>query len=107
MDADIPQIAPTDAQAALTAGATLLDCREAEELAICRVADALHIPMNDIPSRLQELDPDAEWIVMCHSGRRSHAVCVFLREQGFERVQNLRGGIDAWAVDVDQSLARY
>lgn len=85
----------------------LLDCREPKELAIARIDGATHIPMGDIPSRQNELDPDAEIIVFCHHGVRGAKVARFLIEQGFANVRNLRGGIDAWSVEVDASVPRY
>lgn len=85
----------------------LLDCREAEELAIARIEGATHIPMGDVPSRQQELDPDVEMAVICHMGVRSMNVAVFLREQGFMNVVSVRGGTDAWSRDVDPNLPRY
>jgi rhodanese-related sulfurtransferase len=85
----------------------LLDVREPEELAICRIEGAEHIPMGDIPSRLQHLDPERDLVVFCHHGVRSARVALWLRGQGFERVWSLAGGIDAWAQTVDPTLPRY
>lgn len=106
----IPQMTAQEARQKLDAAEprfVLLDCRENDELQICRISGATHIPMNDIPTRLTELDPDAEIAVICHSGRRSQRVAVFLTQQGFSNVKNLVGGIDAWSVEVDPSLPRY
>lgn len=85
----------------------LLDCREPEEIAIARIDGALHIPMGEIPSRLQSLDPAKEYVVFCHHGVRSAHVVSFLRKQEFERVRNMTGGIDAWSRDVDPTVPRY
>ena len=85
----------------------LLDVREKDELALARVGDVLHIPMNDVPARLAELDPEQEIVVMCHHGGRSALIAGFLAKQGFEKVRNLRGGIDAWAREVDSSVGVY
>ena len=64
------------------------------------------MPMGDVPSRAhQELDPEEHLVVFCHSGIRSMNVTVWLRNQGFEQVQSLRGGIDAWSVEVDPKVA--
>jgi rhodanese-related sulfurtransferase len=87
--------------------AVLLDVREDEELQIVSVAGARHIPMGDIPSRISELDPDTEIYCLCHHGMRSAQVAGYLAQQGFEKVLNVRGGIDAWAIFVDESLPRY
>jgi rhodanese-related sulfurtransferase len=87
----------------------LLDCREADEVAAARIAGSLHIPMREIPHRLDELTArrDERIIVHCHHGGRSLRVTHFLRQQGFPLVQNMAGGIDAWSVAVDPSVPRY
>jgi len=92
---------------AATPGAVLLDVREDEELRIVAVEGATHIPMGEIPGRIAELDPDTEIYCLCHHGMRSAQVAGFLVQQGFEKVRNVRGGIDAWAIFVDESLPRY
>lgn len=86
---------------------TLVDVREARELAVASVDGALHIPMGDVPARLGELDRERPLVVMCHAGGRSRRVAQFLLGQGFEHVFNLRGGIDAWSVEVDPRIPRY
>jgi len=71
------------------------------------IPGALWIPMGEIPSRVQELDPDTHIATMCHAGVRSMNVAVWLRDQGFEKVQSVRGGIDAWSQTVDPNVPRY
>jgi rhodanese-related sulfurtransferase len=85
----------------------ILDVREPGEVALAAFPGATHIPMGDIPSRLTELDPDRETIVVCHHGVRSAQVAMYLARMGFERVINLSGGIDAWSEDADPSTPRY
>jgi rhodanese-related sulfurtransferase len=85
----------------------LLDVREPEEIAIAPFPGALHVPIGDIPARLGELDPDAEWVVVCHHGIRSAQVAMYLARMDFERVSNLSGGIDAWSLTADPSIPRY
>jgi rhodanese-related sulfurtransferase len=85
----------------------LLDVREVWERDIAKVAEALHIPMGEIPERHVELNAEQPIAVICHSGGRSARVAAFLSQQGFRTLANVRGGIDAWAVEVDTSLARY
>jgi rhodanese-related sulfurtransferase len=85
----------------------LLDVREPEEVAIAPFPDALHLPMNEIPSQIQALDAAAEWVVVCHHGIRSAQVAMYLARMGFERVANLTGGIDRWSLTVDPSVPRY
>ena len=85
----------------------LLDVREPWEIEIASVPQSVKIPMADIPSRHTELDADRPVAVLCHSGGRSAKVADFLATQGFSRVANIAGGIDAWAQELDDSLARY
>ncbi len=86
----------------------LIDVREPWEFQTARIEGSILMPMGDIPSRAnQELDPEEHLVVFCHSGVRSMNVTVWLRNQGFERVQSLRGGIDTWSVEVDPKVARY
>ena len=86
----------------------LLDVREPWELEAARIAGSKHIPMGDIPARFsQELDPEEHIVVVCHHGVRSMNVTAWLRQQGFERVQSLRGGIDRWSRQVDRRVPLY
>jgi rhodanese-related sulfurtransferase len=85
----------------------LLDVREHAELEIARVAAALHIPMGEIPARLSELDPQQTVVCMCHHGGRSAQVAGYLESQGYSRVINLAGGIEAWSLQIDPEIARY
>ncbi|MGC2474802.1 MAG: rhodanese-like domain-containing protein [Candidatus Sulfotelmatobacter sp.] len=87
---------------------TLLDVREPWEFETAKIAGAKLIPMGDIPLRAnQELDPEDHIVVMCHHGVRSMNVTVWLRQQGFEKVQSMRGGIDAWSRRVDEKVPKY
>ena len=86
----------------------LLDVREPWEFETAKISCAKLMPMGDVPSRAhQELDPDDHIVVMCHHGVRSMNVTVWLRQQGFENVQSMRGGIDAWSRNVDQRVPMY
>jgi rhodanese-related sulfurtransferase len=85
----------------------VLDVREPQEIAIARFPGALEIPMQSVPSRIGELDASAEIFVLCHHGMRSAHVAEYLAEQGFTRVGNVTGGIDAWALMVDPGVPRY
>jgi rhodanese-related sulfurtransferase len=104
----IPEITPAEFLARKERGEnlTLLDVREAWELGIVSVPGILHIPMNEVPDRLGELDQSVETVVLCRSGRRSLEIARLLQQQGFRAV-NLAGGILAWAKDVDPSLPTY
>jgi rhodanese-related sulfurtransferase len=87
---------------------TLLDVREPWEWDTARIEGSKHIPMGDIPARVhQELDPDDHIIVVCHHGVRSLTVTNWLRQQGFEKVQSMRGGIDGWSRTVDPKVPLY
>jgi rhodanese-related sulfurtransferase len=107
--AEIGEIEPAALKQRLDRGDHLLilDVREPEEIAIAPFPGALEIPMGDIPSRLTELDPDSELVVVCHHGIRSAQVAIYLARAGFARVSNLTGGIDAWALEVDPAAPRY
>ena len=89
----------------------LLDVREDWEVQLAPVTVSglrcVHIPMNDIPSRLAELDPAQPVVCICHHGARSAQVVAFLERQGFDAVYNLAGGSDAWSLQVDASVPRY
>ena len=85
----------------------LLDVREPWEFQTCRIDGSLHIPMQQVPARAQELDPDAEVIVICHHGARSMQVGLFLEKNGFGGIHNLAGGVDSWAKTVDPSMPVY
>jgi len=86
---------------------TLLDVREHAELAICRIEGALHIPMAEIPDRLETLPRDRTLIVLCHHGMRSAQVQRYLAAKGFENLLNLAGGIHAWSIEVEPEMRRY
>ncbi len=85
----------------------LLDVREPWEFRICRIDGSQLIPMGQLPTALNALDPDRETVVICHHGIRSRQVAMYLDYQGFSNVINLAGGIDAWARDVDLDMATY
>ncbi|MEM1221354.1 MAG: rhodanese-like domain-containing protein [Verrucomicrobiota bacterium] len=84
-----------------------LDVREDTELEFCRINGAIHIPMGQIPERMDALPRDEKLIVFCHHGMRSLNVVQYLEAQGFDNAINMTGGIDAWATDVDSSIGRY
>ena len=85
----------------------VIDVRSAQEWEICRIETAKLIPLIDLPSRIERLDTGNDIVVMCRTGIRSARALVLLREQGFRRVRNLRGGLMAWATEVDPSMPRY
>ncbi|MEZ4846616.1 MAG: rhodanese-like domain-containing protein [Bdellovibrionota bacterium] len=84
----------------------MLDVRESFERDICKLEDDVHIPLKDLPNRLDELDKNREIVVYCRSGGRSQQACLFLKEQGF-KVINLVGGVLAWSDYIDPSMPKY
>lgn len=85
----------------------ILDVREGWELGICALPGSTHIPMGQIPARLDELDPGRETVVVCHHGVRSLRVAYFLASRGFGALYNLQGGVDAWAREIDPAMRKY
>jgi rhodanese-related sulfurtransferase len=103
------EISPSDTAGLLKENkARLIDVREPWEFQTARVEGSVLVPMGDVPSRAhQEFDPDEHLVIMCHHGARSLNVTVWLRNQGFENVQSMRGGIDAWSAEIDPKIPRY
>ena len=103
------EISPADAASLLRENKTrFIDVREPWEFDAARIEGSLLMPMGDVPGRAhQELDPEEHIVVLCHHGVRSINVTAWLRNQGFEQAQSLRGGIDAWSAEVDPSVPRY
>ena len=104
-------ISPTELQQRLnsdTPPPLLLDIREPWEVERACLPHSLCIPMGELQTRLQELDPNQETVVLCHHGIRSRSVCLFLEQNmQFSDVLNLVGGIDAWARQVDPAVPTY
>lgn len=88
-------------------GVFILDVRQPHEYEICRIEGSKLIPLNELPTRIHELDRSQEIVVHCKMGSRSAKAVKFLREAGFEKVKNLKGGILAWAEEVDPSVPKY
>ncbi len=85
----------------------LLDVREAWEWDTARIEGSRHIPMREVPARLAEVDPQREVVAICHHGGRSQQVAMFLEKNGFSKVHNLQGGLDAWSRTVDPAVPLY
>jgi rhodanese-related sulfurtransferase len=106
------RFSPQDLQAYLAAGEAnpiLLDVRETWEYQTCHLDGSQLIPMREIPQAVEngELDPNREVVVICHHGIRSRQVAYYLEHQGFDKVINLEGGVEAWADQIDPTMARY
>jgi len=90
----------------------LIDCRRADEWALCRIDGAVHIPMDLIMARMDELEEGPQGrntpiVVQCRSGQRSITVTANLRGVGFTNVKSMAGGILAWSMGIDPSIPRY
>jgi adenylyltransferase/sulfurtransferase len=105
---DVPEISPRDLKKRLDRGDDLfiLDVREPHEYQICHLNGHL-IPLGDLPRRVNELDTSREIVAHCRSGKRSADAVVFLRQAGFKKIWNLKGGILAWSDEVDPRVPKY
>jgi molybdopterin/thiamine biosynthesis adenylyltransferase/rhodanese-related sulfurtransferase len=108
---DVPEITPTELKARLDRGdrLTIVDVREPHEWEIGNLAQhgARLIPLGEVPERVEEIDPEEEIVLQCRSGARSARALRYLREQGYPRLWNLKGGILAWSDEVDPSIPKY
>ena len=103
------QISPQELKTRIDArnAPVLLDVRQDWETRLCRLENAVHIPIEELEHRTDELNPEDELVVYCHQGVRSAAVVQYLRQLGFKNVRNLAGGLDQWARTVDPGMRRY
>ncbi len=85
----------------------LLDVRDEWEFDTCHIEGSENISMADIASLIDSLEKDCEIVIICHHGNRSLQAAGFLKQQGFEDIIILSGGIHAWATDVDPSMPQY
>jgi rhodanese-related sulfurtransferase len=85
----------------------VLDVREESEIKICTLPTFLHIPLGKLANALQQIPHNRAIVTVCHHGIRSYRAAVFLKQNGFEEVLNLIGGINAWAIEIDPKMARY
>jgi rhodanese-related sulfurtransferase len=103
------EVSPQDLTARLDRNEAplLLDVRQDWETQLCRLPNAVHIPIEELELRVEELNAQDEIVVYCHQGVRSAAVAEYLRSLGFRDVRNLSGGLDLWARTIDPSMRRY
>lgn len=87
--------------------AKIVDVREPWEFSTAHIEGSILMPMREVPMRTHELASAEHIVVVCHLGVRSMHVTAWLREHGYQNVQSLRGGIDAWSVEVDTAVPRY
>ncbi len=104
----VPDISVQELDALRKANADvfILDVRNPDEYAVCNLGGHL-IPLNELPERLNELNPEQHIVIHCHAGGRSRRATEYLMQQGFKQVFNLRGGITAWANEIDPKMAKY
>ena len=107
----VKQISPAELAAWLAdksrAAPLLLDVREPWEHDKARITGSQLVPMGQIQARLAEIDDERQVVAFCHHGGRSLQVAALLEKNGFSRVHNLAGGIDAWSRTVDASVPTY
>lgn len=89
----------------------LIDVREPGEVQVASLDDFVNLPLSEFDRWAEtihsQFDADQETIVMCHHGVRSAQMCMWLAQQGFTKLKNLAGGIDAYSLQVDPSVPRY
>lgn len=87
----------------------LIDCREPHEYELCHIKGAILVPLSDFVGKVEALfhDADQDAIVYCHHGVRSLYATQYLHQQGFTKTLSMQGGIDAWSLKIDTSVARY
>jgi adenylyltransferase/sulfurtransferase len=105
---NVPEMTPGELKARLDRGDDLfiLDVREPHEYQICNLNGYL-IPLGDLPKRVNELDSSREIVAHCRCGKRSADAVNFLRQAGFRKIWNLKGGVLAWSDEVDPSMPKY
>lgn len=105
----LPSLSPEELRDALIGPnpPTIVDVREAHELAISALPGAIHIPLGSLPDQIDKLPKDADLVMMCRVGGRSAHATRFLLENGFTRVRNLTSGINGWASTVDPTMSEY
>jgi adenylyltransferase/sulfurtransferase len=107
--AGVPEITPQEVKKMMDERKPfiLIDVREPHEYQICRIPGSTLIPLGDVPKRLHELNSVDEIVVHCRSGQRSAQAVNLLMKAGFRKIHNLKGGILAWADQVDPTLPSY
>jgi sulfur-carrier protein adenylyltransferase/sulfurtransferase len=106
---NVPEITPVEVKKWMDEKKpfVLLDVREPHEFQICRIPGSTLIPLGEVPKRMNELNSADEIVVHCRSGMRSAKAVEFLMQSGFRKIHNLKGGVLAWADEVDPSMPKY
>jgi sulfur-carrier protein adenylyltransferase/sulfurtransferase len=106
----MPEITATELKQRLDKGddIQIVDVREANEVAVAKIPNSIHIPLAPVVNRMSEIDPARETVVHCKMGGRSAKAIEALKRSGFSgKLLNLTGGITAWSNDVDPSVPKY
>jgi len=106
----MPEITATELKQRLDKGEDIqiVDVREADEVAVAKIPNSIHIPLAQVLNRVSEIDPARETVVHCKMGGRSARAVEALKRSGFTgNLLNLAGGITAWSNDVDPSVPKY
>jgi rhodanese-related sulfurtransferase len=107
----IAQISPAELASwradSARAAPVVVDVREPWEFERCHIDGSLLVPLAQLPARRAELPDDKELVLVCHHGGRSQQAAMWLAQNGFTNVHNLRGGVEAWALEVDPAMPRY
>ena len=108
-DESVVEVKAAQVQAAIEGGEALVlvDVREAWEWMSGHIEGAIHIPMGQLPARMDELSREDELVIYCHTGQRSLVARQFFLAQGYRDVRSLRGGVESWAREIDETMARY
>jgi len=85
----------------------LIDVREPWEYSTCHIEGSQLMPLQTVPSRVEEIPTDRDVVLICHHGNRSQRVAQWLEQAGYTRLFNLRGGVESWATDVEPTMPRY
>ncbi len=105
------EISAQETRALLDAGVPLrlIDCREADEYAFCRIEGAELVPLSTFAGEITARVPDRDALVIlyCHAGVRSARAADYMTAMGYTNVRSMRGGIEAWSLEVDPSVPRY
>jgi rhodanese-related sulfurtransferase len=85
----------------------IVDVREPWEFERCRIEGSLSVPLAQLPASRATLPADRDLVLVCHHGTRSQHAALWLAQNGFANLHNLRGGVEAWALEVDPAMPRY
>lgn len=103
------EIQPKDVKQRLDRGDKflLVDVRQPWEFDLCRIEGAKLVPLDALPSSLQQFEAAEDVVVYCHHGRRSLDAVAWLRQQGVESARSMAGGIERWSQEIDSNVPRY